>query len=339
MKWKRLFLIFFLKSLGALLASGIPLLPALDGLAKQQETIWGRKVLEKLAKCISNGFSLSKAMEKQPEVFSKFIIGLVQVGEKTGTLPSSLEKIAVYLDRSHKVQLRLSSALMYPLFLLVLIFFGTILLIKIFVPAFLPVFRGLQESLPFSTRFLLFLSHLFSSWFFWIGMILLSFFLYLAIRKSKTSIFLRLPLIGHILKNGFWAQLASILAVAYSSGLSLAKGLELGVSVVEDKVFQAFIQDSRLALVRGEKLSDYFLENQDMISPLLGHMMAVAETTGEVEKLLLKCARILEEEMEFTIERFSNLLEPAALMILGCIVGFVLFGVFSPIYQMLQVAG
>lgn len=339
MKKKSDFLRFFIRGLHALLASNIPLLAGLRSLAAQEERQWARRLIAGLAAQVASGHSLSEAMEQSPRYFSSFITGLILVGEQTGTLAESLGRLADYLDESARLRMRIYGALTYPAFLLAVTLTGAILLVKIFVPAFEPVFADLRGTLPFPTRLLLFSYALISSPAFWLafaatggaGIALTRF-----TGTRKDTILLKTPYIGLIMKKGILAQTASTLAIAHSCGLPLAKGLELAESMTSIPAYKELIRGSRLAVAQGEPLSSFFLENPDYVSPMVGHMMAVAESTGQLDRLLFKCSRILEDEVAYQVQRFALLVEPGILLLLGGVVGFIMLGAFLPLYEMLR---
>jgi type IV pilus assembly protein PilC len=342
MRKKEEFLRFFSMALSALLSAGVPLLKSLQILAAQQESAAFKKTLEGVAEKISHGESLSRSMEQYPSYFPGLITGLILIGEKTGTLPQNLQKIAKICEKNLTLKLKMISALTYPLILFGLTILGTILLIKVFVPQFVPVFAQNQGALPYPTRFLLFISNLFSSSFFWIFLLLLlafSIFLYSLIQDYKINlgaILLFLPFIREIVKKGTACQITSTLSIAYSAGLPLSKALELTADILDHPTFQELIQNARLTLIRGEKLSSFFLENSNLIPSYLGHMMAAAEQTGRVDILMTKCTKILEEDLSYLMDQFSALLEPGILIFMGGIVTFIMLAVFLPMYGILH---
>ncbi len=342
MKKKEEFLRFFSMALAALLSAGVPLLKSLQILADQQEDPRFKKALEGVANKISQGWSLSQSMGEYPTLFSGLITGLILIGEKTGTLPQNLQKIAKICEKNLTLKLKMISTLTYPLVLLGLTGIGTIFLMKVFVPSFLPVFAQTQGTLPFPTRILLLISRLMSSSFFWIFLLLFAggiLFFYTLLKDYKInldSLLLSTPLIREIFRKGVACQITNTLSAAYSAGLPLAKGLELTAETIEHPSFEEVIQNARLALIRGEKLSRIFLENSIIIPSYVGHMMAVAERTGKVDVLMTKCAKILEEEMDHRIEQFAALLEPGILIFMGGIVTFIMLAVFLPMYALLH---
>lgn len=341
------FLRFFMGALAQLLAGSIPLAAGLRSLSLQEENPAARKLLKRLERRILNGSPLSAAMDREHPVFSKLSVGLVLLGERTGALSANLERCAEFQEKDFRLRMKMASALTYPAFLLLATLGGILLLVSVFVPMFLPVYREMEPLLPIPTRLLFIFSQLLSTPLFWIallgalgGLALGSLFLFRRHRwrLARDRFFLKLPLAGNIIRLGLTAQITWTLATAYRAGLPLIHGLELLEEALENLPYRLLVEHSRLALARGQSLSFYFLQQQDLVPAYVGHMMAVAEKTGTLDRLLLQSTRLLEEEMDLLIHRLASFLEPGILVLLGAAVTSIMVSVFLPLYALLQTA-
>lgn len=345
MRRRQEFLRVFTRGLACLAASRIPLDRGLRSLSEQQEDSRARQLLETLWVRVCSGSALSGAMAREPWIFSKFSVGLVLFGEETGKLPESLIRVADFLEKEYCVRLKMRNALRYPMFLLATIVFGTVLLIKIFIPAFVPIFQDLAMTLPLSTRFLIFISGLMSHWVFWLFLGMIMIFLgsamrYLLPRKQWRFLWfdrlvLELPWVGQVQKKGLMTQMAWSLATCSMAGLSLTVGLRHLSVTTNNLVFRRFFHHAQLALLNGVPLSTFFLRQKHLVPPFLGHLMAIGEESGCVDVLMMKSASILEQEMDVWVQRLTLFMEPFILLFMGISVSFILVGVFSPIYGML----
>lgn len=338
-----------MKGLSCLTAGHVPLLQSLRVLANQQQERWARDLIKRVSFRVSAGLELSRSLGAEPNFISKFLGGIILLGEETGELAKCLFRAEEFLEKEWRLKRKIQAILTYPAFLCGLTLVCTILLMRILVPAFFPFLYLFQSSLPFSTRLILFFSRIFSSRFFWLvllGLVTLTvhgipwFF-----KKKKIrflywdALVLSFPLVGKIFKKGMAIQTTWTLASSVSAGLPIMAGLVHLEAAATNGIFKRFFQNSRLALIRGETLSSYFLREKEMIPPIVGHLMAVAEATGSTERLLLKCSQFLEDEMDFLIERFSNVLEPALLTVIGGVILFILLSIFTPAYNLTQVRG
>lgn len=344
MKKRMEFLRFFLRGLSGLLEAGIPILKGLYSLREQAGDLQTQALIERVIVRISSGETLSFALKKERKFFPKFVVSLVYLGEETAHLPENLLRAAEFVETSMDFKTKIYSALTYPAFLVGVMFFGLVVLLKYFIPTFAPVFFDSRLSLPSSTRFLLSTSRVFGSPWFWLGGLVLAanaVYLYVWIvrdderRHRLDQLLLWLPGVGKVLKSGLFAQLTRTLSTAYSAGLSIGRALSLLEETVENEVFRRFIQDSQLAIAEGKDLSEYFLSQKRFAPPLVGHLLAVGEKTGKMGSLLPKCTRMLEEDTEFFLQQFFKFLEPGILTIMGILVTFVCVSVFSPLYGML----
>ncbi len=341
---KLTFLRIFLRELASLVSAGIPVHRSLEILALHQTDPWARGLVGRLVSRVYAGEPVSTAMAAEANTFPKFVTGLVHVGEETGALATNLGKSAEFVEQMDRLRMKIFSVITYPLFLLGVTLAGIVLLVEIFVPAFSPVFLEMHATLPLPTRVVISMFKMISAPLFWESMLVIlaifSFMHFLNRRHDQRRLgwdrfVLTLPFLGGLMKRWMVAQIVRTLAMTQSVGISLPRGLAMLEDTSKNEVFRVFIQDCRLVLARGENLSAYFLARKNFVPSFVSHLVAVAETTGSLESLMLKCGRILEEEIDYLLQRFFAFLEPGILGFMGVAVSFILFSVLLPLYGMM----
>lgn len=323
----------FFWSLTILLKAGVPLRQALESLEKTEHRPSFKEALLRIRLRVEAGAPFAEALRKITAC-PDFILHLVSFGEETGNLVKNLDLSARYLEEIQTTKQKTVSALVYPALIFLFSIAGIITLVKFFLPNFLPIFTELHGKLPFSTRLLIFLNGALSShWFF---LILLGASIgFFTIKKRTNRFALSIPVLGKFLKLLFAGQLCRTIAAAHKAGLSIERALGHFVQSISNDRFRSFVLDLRLALVRGESLSD-FLTGQTILPSYIGPMAAVAENSGKVSDLLSRCVTMVEEEIHDRLQRFTAMLEPTILAGLGLFAGFILTGIFSPLYKMVE---
>lgn len=303
-----------------------------------------KEALMSLLTDVEDGVRLSDAMERRPKEFNQLQIALVQAGEQSGQMGNVLNRLATFLERDRGMGSKIKSALAYPavimMFAGVLVYF---MMTKI-VPMFIEMFDQFHAELPVFTLVVIALSKYASSPIFYITFPLIVLGIFIAVRyalsrddgmRAFESIRLKIPIVGAIYSKSTTARVARIYATLTSSGISTIDSLDIVSGVAGGVLYKTAIQDVRLKVIEGEKVSVAFTST-NVFDPLFTGMLTVAEKTGDPEDLLNNVASFFEDEVENTINALASIIEPVLMVFVGVVVGALVLSIFIPLYSLVN---
>ena len=335
--------LILLRELAALLRSGIPLATGLEGLIQQTESQVLRRVLTDVSQRVKAGASFSESLAVHPEVFPELVISMVRVGEVAGILDRVLDQLAQLGAQELETRSRISSAMIYPVVLMVfalLIVNG--LLIGV-LPKFITVFEASKVPLPWPTRFLLLVSFVARRYGWLVGLIGLGLFggmrRYLATPEGRLRFdrgILGLPVMGGLFRKILIARVAHTLGAMLRTGVPLLEALSVTEKTLPNTAFQRALQKTRAAVAGGESLTQTWSAS-GLFPPLVLQMVSVGERTGQLDSLLMEVAAFYDPDIDLTIRNLTTLLEPILLVAMGLFVGLIALSVLLPIFQLIHV--
>lgn len=330
----------FTQQLATLLAAGQPLDRALGILLELPESAQARKVIERIRETVRGGAPLSTALEQQHGVFSRLYVSLVRAGESGGGLDEALRRLADYLERSRELRSRVVNALIYPIFLVVLVIVSVIGLLVFVVPQFEELFTNLNAELAWYTAAVMWLSGaLRNGW-----PLLLAALLLLGwwLNNRAADPAWRLAMDARLLANRYTgplvgrletARLARTLGTLVGNGVPLLTALNLAGNVLSNRVLANALEAAASDVKSGAGLG-YALGKQKVFPRLAVQMIQVGEESGELDSLLLKVADTFDVETRNTLERLLTLLVPALTILMAAIVATIILSVLLPIYDL-----
>lgn len=343
-------LAIFSRQFATLIASGMPMLRTLQTLEEQTQDERIREAVAGVRGDVEAGSSLEQAMERYPKVFDRLFRAMVRSGEQSGRLEEAMDRIAYQVEKSDALRRQVKSALMYP----ALIFgFATVVLVAIVafvIPVFANIFKELAEehpdepaSLPPPTQFCVGLSEALTGyWFLIIPGLVLVFFLFFKWKKTDRGhelwdrFKLRLPAkIGDVVQKVALARWSRTFSGAVSSGVPMLQAIKLtgetaGNVVVEQSMEQVY------ASVKGGGTIAGPIEETPIFPPMVGHMIAVGEETGQLEHMLSKVADFYEAEVDAKVKALTALLEPVMIVFVGGMVGFIVISMYLPMFSIYE---
>ena len=333
------------QQLATLIEAGLPLDRALVILEDLAPNARLRAIVSDLLKSIRGGSSLAEAMAKhQPRPFSRLAVNMVRAGEKGGVLEATLKRLAELLEESQEFKETLVSALIYPILLTVAGLGAVVFLLTFVIPRFVDIFRDLGQSLPLVTQILLSISTGLQEywWLIALGVLLAV----LAIRmwlSSETGrarwdrIVLRLPVIGEVVLKSETARFARVLGTLLKSGVPVLTALGVVRELTGNTVVARGIERVSEGVRRGAGIAVPLREAQTFPAMAV-HMVRVGEETGRLEDMLVKVAGDFESEVRRLVKRLMGLLEPAIILVMGLIVGFIVVALLMAIFSLTEVA-
>ncbi len=330
------------RRLATLVGAAVPLYEAMTTLYEQEADGEMKRVVSRIRDRLAQGNTLAAAMGAEPALFGESYISMVAAGEAGGALEIILERLADFLEDQQAVQSRITTALAYPI-LMMIVGVGVMLFLLAFViPKIVVIFEQSKAELPLITTLLIKTSALLrSGWWALLIVAVSGLFAYRKLMESEAfhfgrdRLFLRLPVAGTLLTTLVLSRFARILGLLLTSGVPVIRATEITGDVVVNRVYRAFLHGVRERLAEGAGLSGA-LKSSPLFPPLLVHMIAVGEKGGELEQMLLKAGNAYEKEFDTAITRSMALLEPFLVLGMGLAVGIVVLAVLLPIFQLNQ---
>lgn len=329
----------------ALLGAGIPVVMALDGILKNHEKKNFSRVLEQIRNDISEGESLSNAFEKHVPYFSPLYIATLRSGEAAGNLPDAIEKYLEYLERSQAIREKIRSATIYPAILTVCSLAVVTFLLVYVVPAITGTFVESGADMPVFTQWLLQASAFVRSWFHVILICLVLIFagvsLYLKTDKGRLAfdtLWLKLPLLGNLSVIYATALFSSSLSTILAAGTPLNQALHIAKGLIQNRRIHGGIEEAIRRVEDGESFAES-LEAVQVFPDMALRMIRAGEGGGRLEKVLSDLSRFYEKEVTNTLTMIASTIEPALMVAMGFVIGFIMLAMYMPIFQMAGTIG
>jgi general secretion pathway protein F len=330
------------RQLATLVRAGVPLVESLSALMDQVEKELLVRVLGQVRESVNQGTSFAKSLEQHPKIFSSLYYSMVSAGEASGNLESVLERLADFMEGQARLRGKVMAALMYPALMSVVGFAVVSVLMITVVPKVTAVFDNIGQALPWYTRLLIFNSQLLANWW-WAIAIVVAAGLWVFGRWKRTDegrlkwdhfqitvvIFGRLNLLAAV------ARFTRTLATLLSSGVQLLRAMEIGSNVLQNSFLQRIVADAIGSIREGESIAEP-LKRSRAFPPMVTHMIAIGERTGQLEQMLENVARAYEADVETRVTALTSLLEPLMIVVLGVSVGFIVISILMPLMQMNQ---
>ncbi len=333
----------FTQDLATLLEAGLPVDKSLSILTEATEKEKFKEIIQDILKTVQGGSYLSDALSKYPRIFSKFYVNMIRAGEAGGILEPVLVRLGMFLETSQDLKDFIISAMVYPIFLVFVGGASIIVLLTFVIPKFSLIFADLGAAIPLSTQILLGLSAFIRGyWWVMAGSIILLFYFFkrysntpegkLNIDKQK----IRLPVLGDLIKKVEVARFSRTLGTLIRSGVPILQALTLVKDIIGNRVIAASMDDVREKVQKGDRLSKP-LNNSGFFPSLAIQMITVGEETGRLDEMLLKVAENYEKIVKSMVKRFIGLLEPAMILIMGLLVGFIVISMLMAIFSINEI--
>lgn len=335
-------IVVFTRQFSTMVNAGLPLVQALDILAKQTENKTLSSITRQVMFDVESGYTLADSMAKHPRAFSSLYTNMVAAGEAGGILDVILNRLATFLEKNDKLIRKVKGAMIYPSSILA-VAVGAIAILLIFViPTFEDMFASVGVPLPFPTRVVIGMSKgLQAYWWAVIAFFVGGFFMikrYYASPKGKLAIdklLLKLPILGDVLRKSSVSRFTRTLGTLIASGVSILEGLEITARTAGNRVVQDAIMASRASIAGGETIAAP-LAKSGVFPPMVISMISVGESTGGLDEMLSKIADFYDDEVDAAVGGLLSLLEPMMIVFLGIAVGGMIMAMYLPIFDMVN---
>ncbi|PIR45120.1 MAG: hypothetical protein COV10_01180 [Candidatus Vogelbacteria bacterium CG10_big_fil_rev_8_21_14_0_10_51_16] len=332
--------ITFAQNLAAMLDAGLALSRALSVILKQTKNKRFKRIIASVAEGVDGGMSFHEALARHVDVFPPVFVAMVEAGEQSGKLPGALTLVSDQLMKAYTLQKKIKGAMIYPAVILVIMAIIGVLMLIYVVPTLTKTFSQLGTKLPASTEFILATSSFFANnlLLIVIGLIvLITLFIFWARtgsgRRALHLIFIRMPVVGSLVREANTATTARTLSSLISSGVDMVAALDITARVVQNAHFQAVIREAGAVVQKGTPLASVFQARERIFPILMGEMVEVGEETGKLAEMMLKVALFYEEEVSQATKDLSTIIEPVLMVLIGGAVGFFAIAMIQPIYS------
>jgi len=330
------------RQLATLLVASLPLVEALGVMVDQAEKKSVKSLMADIREEIRGGTSYSAVLERYPREFSQIYVHMVRAGEASGALDQILFRLAEFLEKQLALKHKVTNAILYPVLMLIVGVSVLFFLMTFVVPKITAVFTSMKQALPWPTVVLMTISHFLADYWAVIlgGVVLMVWAVRRAMKTEAGQLtadrwLLKVPLIGQVARMVAISRLTSTLATMLASGVQLLDAMDVAKRVMNNRVLEYAVEGARQNIREGETIAEP-LKRSGEFPPLVTHMIAVGERSGEMEEMLRRIGHIYDGEVDRVITRFTSLLEPIMILVMGVLVFFIVVAILLPIFEMGQ---
>ncbi|OGQ05198.1 MAG: type II secretion system protein GspF [Deltaproteobacteria bacterium RIFCSPLOWO2_12_FULL_44_12] len=332
------------RQLATLVNAGIPLVESLTALVDQIENPKLKKVISQVREKVTEGMKMSDAMRAHPKVFGDLYVNMVNAGENSGALDVVLVRLADFTEGQARLKSKIIGAMIYPAIMSIVGVFLMIALVVFVVPKITQIFEDVQATLPLPTKILMGVSDaLTTPWVIILILILIPLAIYGVKRWLKTPKgrefwdrrMLKVPLFGKLNRMVAISRFSRTLSTLLNSGVPLLNALDIVRNIVTNTIIRRAIEETRTSVQEGASVSDP-LKKSGEFPPIVTHMIAIGEKTGDLEKMLERIAEAYDAQVDNTVSTLTTLLEPIMILVMASIVSFIVMSILLPILQLNQ---
>jgi type IV pilus assembly protein PilC len=331
-------LMHFSRQLGVFVKAGIPIMEALEVIGEETSDKLLKVALADMIERLQAGDTFASAAGAHPEAFPDYYLGILGSAELTGTLDVVLEQLADYIERDIDARGKITGALIYPAVVFVMAIVTVVILASFVLPRFKTFFDSFNATLPLPTRMLLSISNFFSNWWFLLLGILIAlvvgFMVLFRWQKGRAwidSVILRLPVMGDLVQAVIMERICRILSSMIHAGVSLPEAMSVTSQASNNAVYKVGLNTVREEMMEGQGLSEP-IARSGLFPGAARQMFRVGEETGTLDEQLELAASYYNREVDIRVKRFTSLFEPAVIIFMGLIVGFVAVALVSAMY-------
>jgi len=333
-------LALFSSQLATLLNAGVPLVQSLSALTEQVDNERLRSAIGTVREEVNQGTSLADALEAQGRVFDELYCSMVRSGESSGALGLVLERLASYVESRMQLRNRMVAALAYPLVVLGASIAVTLFLLTYVVPNMTRLLRDLNQDLPLITRIVVGISEFLVDW--WMPLALATAAAALIFsrviettrgRRAWDGFKLRLPVLGKLMRFVAISRFSRTLSTLVTGGLNIVSALEISRRVSGNVVIARAAEEAKLAITKGSSIAGTLRQTGEF-PPLVTHMIAVGEASGELDTMLARVADVYDQLVQNALDRMLAILPPIAIMMVGAVVIIIILSTMLPLLNL-----
>lgn len=330
----------FTRQLATLIEAGLPLLRALNVLTEQSENPTLKRTIDDIKNAVQGGASFSDALGRYPETFNKLYVSMVRAGEVGGVLEVVLDRLAEFAEKDAALRAKVKGAMIYPIMIILVVIVVITVLMAFVIPQFTELFSSMGASLPLPTMILIGASDFFKSfwWLIFAGLFGIwygskTWFKTEAGEKWRDGMVLKLPLFGELTRKMVTARFTRTLGTLIQSGVPILQALTIVKDTTGNVIIGSAMDGVSAAVTEGEPLAAP-LHRMGIFAPMVTNMIAVGEETGALDQMLVRIANNYDMIVEETVKSLTALMEPAIIIVMAVIVGFIVIALFLPLFEL-----
>lgn len=331
------------RQLASLVKANIPLVEALSALVDQTENERLKTILSQVKQDVNEGSSLAKATASHPKVFDTIFVNMIEAGESSGTLGLVLVRLADLKEAQVRLRSKVISGMTYPSIMMAVSFLLMLGIFTFVIPKLTKVFDSMNKPIPGPTLFMMNISNsIINGWYMWLSLIAASVWLFRryinsANGRPKWDAFtLRLPIIGPLVRMVAVTRFSSTMSTLLDSGVPILTSMNIAKNLVGNVPIANAISTAKDNITEGQSIADP-LRKSGEFPPMMTHMIAIGEKTGELPAMLKNIAEIYEEQVNTAIDGMTSLLEPVMILGMGLSIGVIVLSVFMPMMEMMNI--
>ncbi|MBI2974988.1 MAG: type II secretion system inner membrane protein GspF [Deltaproteobacteria bacterium] len=328
------------RQMATLLSAHVPLVDTLQAMVEQVPNEKLSTILSEIRQKVVEGAKFSESMRQYPKVFNDMYINMVNAGENSGSLDIVLSRLADFIENQSKIRSKVIGAMIYPIIMGVVGVGLMTVLLTFMVPKMTSIFKGQKMVLPMPTQILIFVSDIFSNYWYLllivtVGAVILlkRWFKTPAGSEYRDALILKFPLFGNLSRMVAISRFGRTLATLLASGVPMLSAMDIVKNVVGNLILKKSIEATRDSVKEGESIAEP-LKRSGQFPPLVTHMISIGEKTGSLEKMLERVADTYDSEVDNAVSTMLSLLEPVLIMVMGGTITFVVVSILLPILQM-----
>ncbi|WP_371375865.1 type II secretion system inner membrane protein GspF [Thalassotalea aquiviva] len=328
------------RQLATLVESGLPLEEALLAVAEQCEKDKLKSIIMSVRSKVTEGFTLAESMAEFPAIFENLYRAMVAAGEKSGHLDNVLNRLADYTEQRQHMRSQLIQALVYPIIMTVIAVSVIIVLLVAVVPEIVGQFEHMNQQLPATTTFLIAVSEFLQSYALWIVLLIVLAIVAFKQMMKKPGFRLQvhaktlfLPIIGKVARGINTARFARTLSICTASAVPLLESMKIAGEVLTNEHIKARVKEAADKVREGTSLQSS-LKQTKLFPPMMLHMIASGEKSGELEQMLERAADNQDREFEAIVSISLKVFEPALMVSMAGVVLFIVMAIIQPILQL-----
>jgi type IV pilus assembly protein PilC len=332
-------LLIFFRQMAILIEARVPIVQALTAINDQGKNQFFKMIIREIINDIQDGLPFSDALKKKPEIFSDLSTNIIKSGETSGNLKQSVEYVADDIEKNYNLSRKITSAFIYPAVVMAVFLVIGFIFLAFIIPKLTQVIKDMGVDFPWYTKIVMVFSD-FMAVYWWavllgiIGCVLgIIFFINTKEGKILTdNLKIKIPIFGTIFRNIYITRFSENLAILLKGGIPIIQAVTLSSSVVNNSVYEKLFLKVAYELKAGGSINKVF-QTSGLIPPIVSQMIRVGEETGQLDLVLRHIATFYEQEIETSTKNLSTLLEPLIMVLIGTAVGFLVFSILMPIYN------
>jgi type IV pilus assembly protein PilC len=334
--------VIFTRQFSTMVNAGLPLVQALDILARQSENPALAAAVRAVVADVEQGNTVADAMRKQPKAFNDLYTNMVAAGEMGGILDVILNRLAVFMEKNDALVRKVKGAMIYPTVILCVAALCVVVLLWRVIPVFSAMFASVGMELPLPTQIVIGLSTFLNQY--WWMLLLGGAGTVVALRRYYATssgqlvidaLLLKVPVLGDVLRKSAVSRFTRTLGTLVSSGVSILDGLEITARTAGNRVVEDAVMQSRASIAGGDTIAGP-LDKSGVFPPMVISMINVGEQTGGLDEMLSKIADFYDDEVDAAVSGLLSLLEPIMIVFLGVVVGGMIVAMYLPIFDMVN---